>query len=190
MINEAMNDATGPEAIQENTLDDEGFEKYLDKLYMGEENNLIFSSEVDDEHPTTFADHDVVGFPPYLFDVCSTVGTDDILRATSIGANCPNIACNTSPQGSIAGTYHGADEQTHQIPKVDALNNAYVWIVHTNGIHHLAMVSCVCHGSHLLPMDLVACQLVPASLIKIHTLFSAQLMDAFCLSNLKLKAST
>ena len=39
----------------------------------------------------------------------------------------------------------------------NGLNNAYVNIVHTNGIHHLAMVSCVCHGPDLLPMDLIAC---------------------------------
>ena len=144
---------------------------------------------MDDENTITLADHDVVGLPSYLFDICSTVSTDDILRVTSIRADYSNMACDTSAQGSIARTDHGANEQTHQIPKVDALNNAYVQMVHSNGIHHLAMVSCMCHGSHLLPMDLVACQLVPASFVKICTLFSVQLMDAFNLSNLKLKAS-
>ena len=35
MMNEAMNDATSPEVIQEDTLDDKGYNKYLEKLYMG-----------------------------------------------------------------------------------------------------------------------------------------------------------
>ena len=29
-------------------------------------------------------------------------------------------------------------------PRVDALNNTYVRVLHTNGIHHLAMVTCLC----------------------------------------------
>jgi hypothetical protein len=41
-------------------------------------------------------------------------------------------------------------------PKADALNNTYVRIVHTNGIHHLAMVTCLCCGEHNVPLDLVA----------------------------------
>jgi hypothetical protein len=41
-------------------------------------------------------------------------------------------------------------------PKADALNNTYVCIVHTNGIHHLAMVTCLCHGEHNVPLNLVA----------------------------------
>ena len=51
------------------------------------------------------------------------------------------------------------------------------------------MVTCVCHGSELLPMDLVACRLVPASFVNIRTLFSVQLLDLFRLCNLELKAS-
>src|ERR1700733_11985191 len=75
------------------------------------------------------------------------------------------------------------------IPRADILNNTYVRIVHSNGIHHLAMVSCQCHGSDSLPLDLVACRLMPASFATIRTLFSAQLLDSFRLANLELKAS-
>ncbi|KAF8965105.1 hypothetical protein BDZ97DRAFT_1659385, partial [Flammula alnicola] len=62
-------------------------------------------------------------------------------------------------------------------------------MLHTNGIHHLAMVSCRCRGPDQLPVDLVACRLLPASFHRIRTLFSAQALDYFRLCNLELKAS-
>lgn len=74
-------------------------------------------------------------------------------------------------------------------PTADAFNNSYVRIVHTNGIHHLAMVSCRCRGLDLLPLDLVASRLLPASFQNIRTLFSAQVLDHFRVCNLELKAS-
>ena len=75
------------------------------------------------------------------------------------------------------------------IPNVDGLNNLYVRIVHTNGIHHLAMVTCTCHGADCLPLELVTCHLLPAIFDRICTLFSMQVLDAFWLANLELKAS-
>ena len=103
-------------------LDDEAFEKYLDDLHQREDNNepmddSEFFTEADDTAPVSFADADIVGFPPYLLDTVT----------------------------------FGADEDYQEIPKADAFNNGYVWIVHSNGIHHLAMVSCMCHGTGLLP---------------------------------------
>ncbi|PPQ94148.1 hypothetical protein CVT25_008016 [Psilocybe cyanescens] len=86
---------------------------------------------------------------------------------------------------------HANDTQSTQpsAPVADGLNNTYVQILHTNGIHHMAMVTCYCRGEHSVLMDLVACQLLPASFTKIRTLFSVQLMDHFRLCNLELKAS-
>ena len=43
------------------------------------------------------------------------------------------------------------------LPSRDAFDNSYVRIVHTNGIHHLALVSCQCCGPDFLPLDLIAC---------------------------------
>src|SRR5271155_4821479 len=61
-------------------------------------------------------------------------------------------------------------------------------VAYTNGLHNIcAMVSCECHGTDNLPLDLFAAQLLPASLKRIKTLFSAQVLDHFC--NLELKAS-
>lgn len=65
----------------------------------------------------------------------------------------------------------------------------YVRVVHTNGIHSIAMISCECRGHDVLPSDLIAARLLPASFERIRTLFSAQLLDHFRLCNLELKAS-
>ena len=39
----------------------------------------------------------------------------------------------------------------------------YVRVVHTNGIHDIAMISCSCQGSDQLADDLLASRLLPAS---------------------------
>ena len=58
--------------------------------------------------------------------------------------------------------YLGNEADVDCMPKepiwlgADALNNTYVCIVHTNGIHHLAMVTCHCHREHNVALDLVA----------------------------------
>lgn len=64
-----------------------------------------------------------------------------------------------------------------------------VRVVHTNGLHHITMINCLCRGEDYLPLDLFASQLLPASLKRIKTLFTAQVLDSFRLCNLELKAS-
>ncbi|PPQ80263.1 hypothetical protein CVT25_003702 [Psilocybe cyanescens] len=98
------------------------------------------------------------------------------------------------PQSRALGTLHVGDADTttaftESIPTADGLNNSYVRVVHTNGLHHLAMVSCSCRGANILPLDLMASRLVPTSFYHVCTLFSAQMLDFFRLSNLELKAS-
>lgn len=84
----------------------------------------------------------------------------------------------------VAGTGAGVD------PAIAALTVGSLHrVVHTNGVHHIAMVSCQCQGSDILPLDLFAAQLLPASLKRIKTLFTAQVLDQFRLCNLELKAS-
>jgi CxC2 like cysteine cluster associated with KDZ transposases len=92
-------------------------------------------------------------------------------------------AANINMDGNMQG-----DPEAAERPRSDALNNTYVRIVHTNGIHHLAMVSCHCDGQDVV-LDLVSSRLLPASFKRIRTLFTVQLMDYFRLCNLELKAS-
>ena len=65
----------------------------------------------------------------------------------------------------------------------------YVCVVHTNGIHNIAMISCECQGHDILPHDLLASRLLLTSFERIRTIFSAQLLDYFRLSNLEIKAT-
>jgi len=62
-------------------------------------------------------------------------------------------------------------------------------MVHTNGIHDIPLVSCECRGEDNLPFNLMSARLLPTSFKRIKTLFTAQLLDFFRLSNLELKAS-
>jgi hypothetical protein len=82
----------------------------------------------------------------------------------------------------------GADAGVNPARAAGVYNNV-CRVVHTNGLHHITIVRCTCHGDDVLPLDLFASQLLPASLIRIQTIFTAQVLDLFRLSNLELKAS-
>ena len=118
------------------------------------------------------AEADVEGFLSYL----ESPHTTDAATAANANTNADtfnvHMDCEEPPR-----------------PVADALNNMYVRIVHTNGIHHLAMVTCLCQGEQNIPLDLVASRLLPASFTRIRTLFKMPLMDYFHLCNLELKAS-
>jgi len=54
----------------------------------------------------------------------------------------------------------GLEPHIPVVPQQDALNNQYVQVVHMNGVHHIALVSCSCqghekndHGLDLCPVD-------------------------------------
>lgn len=65
----------------------------------------------------------------------------------------------------------------------------YIRVVHSNGLHRIAMISCQCNGEDVLPLDLFAAHLLPASFKRIKTLFTTQVLDMYRLCNLELKAS-
>ena len=92
------------------------------------------------------------------------------------------------PGPTSTSTLPGPDDPPSR-PISDGLNNSYVRVIHTNGIHHIGMVTCSCGGHDKIPLDLVASRLLPASFIRIRTIFTTQLMDYFRLCNLELKAS-
>ena len=87
---------------------------------------------------------------------------------------------NTGTAMAMATTFGGSN-----IPVM----GTYICVVHTNGIHNLAMISCECRGHDVLPCDLLAVGLMPASFQRIQTVFTAQVLDYFHLCNLELKAS-
>lgn len=165
---------THGETWEEERVADADFYQWLET---GHETESQHQYEGADDHSANAAEADIEGFDQYLgpvVDVAATSTVDDW----------------TGPEGNISGSANmdGTGDLPTR-PSADALNNSYVRIVHTNGVHHMAMVSCSCHGQNQIPLDLVASRLMPASFKRIRTLFTTGLLDYFRLCNLELKAS-
>lgn len=79
--------------------------------------------------------------------------------------------------------------QPFAIPLKDGLNNPYMRIIHTNGVHHLPLATCSCSGTDGLPFDLMHAGLMPTSFRRVRTLFTLAVLDQFRYSNLEMKAS-
>lgn len=74
-----------------------------------------------------------------------------------------------------------------QIPRQNDLRHNIVRIVHHNGIHHLALLTCACRGLENVCLDLMYRRLVVTSFVNHRTLFTADVLDYFRLVNLELK---
>lgn len=75
------------------------------------------------------------------------------------------------------------------LPRMDAMANDYVRIVHTNGIHYIPLVICHCRGITSRDTDLMYARLVPTSFIHYRTVFTTAVLDNYRLSNLECKTS-
>ena len=69
-------------------------------------------------------------------------------------------------------------------PNCDALSNQYVRVVHTNGIHHIALVACTCQGH-----EKIYAGWVPTSFVRVRTIFTTALLDHFRYCNLEMRSS-
>lgn len=100
----------------------------------------------------------------------------------------PNPYLSEYGAGASAGT--STDAGVDPALASATLGSMKIRVVHTNGLHNIPMVCCqLCRGQDALPLDLFAAQMIPASLKRIKTLFTAQVLDMFRLCNLELKAS-
>jgi hypothetical protein len=131
-------------------------------------------------------------FEDYDIDIDHpNVGEDDLNDVD----DCDEEDCDEEDEPEIENSYlHTADAGSgsgsgFSSPFSFGSLGTYIRVVHSNGLHHIAMINCLCHGEDVLPLDLFASQLLPASLKRIKTLFTAQVLDTFRLSNLELKAS-
>lgn len=88
---------------------------------------------------------------------------------------------------AAAGTL--SDVHTTAPPNVDAFNNKFVRIVHTNGVHHMSLSHCSCSGVDGLPASLMHAGFMPTSFKRVRTLFTLDVLDQFRYSNLEMKAS-
>ena len=81
------------------------------------------------------------------------------------------------------------DPDSEGRPERDALNNGYVRVVHINGIHHIALVSCSCRGQEKTITDLIYGGMLPTSFVRVRTLFTTALLDHFRYCNLELRST-
>jgi hypothetical protein len=150
---------------------DSAFFYHLDAVWRQGKGNITAENSFEDffdsndETEVEQANEDVHGFQPYLPNPNQTADAVPLANAAQPAAAVPTV------------------------PTADALNNSYIRVVHTTGIHHLAMVTCQCQGEHQIPLDLVNSNLLPTSFTNIRTLFTVQVLDYFRLCNLELKAS-
>ncbi|KAJ3551497.1 hypothetical protein NP233_g13070 [Leucocoprinus birnbaumii] len=89
---------------------------------------------------------------------------------------------------SPGGDYLGVNTPG-TIPRRDDFNNDYVRIVHTNGIHHRALVTCGCMGAENIHTDLMYWRYVPTTFSKYRMLFTTAVLDDYRLANLECKVS-
>jgi len=74
-------------------------------------------------------------------------------------------------------------------PNCDTLNNQYIRVVHTNGIHHIDLVLCTCQGHENITTDLIYAGWVPTSFVRVRTIFTASVLDHFRQCNLEMRSS-
>ena len=93
------------------------------------------------------------------------------------------------PAPGPASDAQSAGTSAPQAPGRDALNNQYVRVVHTNGIHHIALVCCSCRGQENIISDLFYACMVPTSFERIRTVFTTSVLDHFRYCNLEMRSS-
>jgi hypothetical protein len=95
--------------------------------------------------------------------------------------------CGTSE--TQGGTADMDAEIDNNMPRSDALDNPFIRVIHTNGIHSIAVVSCSCRGRENTHSDLMASRLIPTSFVRYQTMFTHAALDDFRLTNLECKVS-
>jgi len=167
--------------MEENLMID----SYIEEIY-GRSGEDIF--EPTDDEPDDHNSWVPASLPQYL-------SSDHLTGEVDSGRSSGHQRQNSNSENLEANEDSGFDGQVPfprvqfpgDFPNVSQI--MYVRIVHTSGIHHIGMVSCSCQGGDLLPMDLMAANLIPSSFKKIRTLFTAGLLDQYRLCNLEMKAT-
>ena len=73
--------------------------------------------------------------------------------------------------------------------KDDGAGNKFVTIVDVSGIHYLPVIPCDCQGAPDKYDQFLNCNLFPASFIQVRTVFTAEVLKDFRISNLECKTS-
>lgn len=158
--------------------------EHLDKgLDMDIDDDADFTHRLDSIYKKLYDSNEKTGettFDSYADDI--DIMGNDIEDMPPLPSNYIPAATNDPS----AAAFHS---QTPETPRNDALNNPYIRIIHTNGIHHIGVVYCTCRGMDMTHSDLMAAGFVPTSFTRYRTFFTHAVLDDFRLSNLECKAS-
>ena len=169
-------DWLGDEEREETT---EWNEHNIDQLDENFDEDIQASAGYLDRNLPTFATH----HPP-------THGTE---HGTEQARNMQCSATDSAalPRGGAPPMPGNADDgpATAAHPSRDSLYNAYVRVIHVNGVHHLALVTCTCLNADNIHANLLSCRLVPTTFKRYRTLFTGGVLDDFRISNLECKVS-
>ncbi len=150
--------------------------QYLDRLLEGRDVDEML--EGDEDHDITDTEADILDIDAGVKGFVGYVGVERL--------NSGSDPCS----GTHSHVPNSGEQNIPVAPQRDALNNQYVRVVHTNGLHHIALVSCSCRGQENMIMDLIFAQLIPTSFDRIRTLFTTALLDHFRYCNLDMKSSS
>jgi hypothetical protein len=103
-------------------------------------------------------------------------------KDTMLRDHSHDAACSMPNNVALSGTHENP-------PGRDSLHNAYVRVIHINGVHHLAMVTCTCLAADNIHANLLSCRLIPTTFTRYRTLFTAGVLDDYRISNLECKVS-
>ena len=194
---QVQNDATEQEKLSRGAWNNDGSSSHTDTAPDGkefetderrddiddDENFTQFSQRLDEMYKQTHTDENS---PDHEDDDEHDLPVDEL-------EDIPPLPDNYIPTSHEAAGDYVNDNlfslPSIEIPHVDALNNPYVRVVHTNGVHHIGLVYCTCRGKETTHADLMAAGLVPTSFERYKTIFTHGVLDDFRLTNLECKAS-
>jgi hypothetical protein len=161
---EYVNKADSASDPKQEASQDEATMRILDELLNGHNPDEVLEEDetndlVDSEADIQDVDAGTAGFTTYMHD--------------ALGADLAAPAQSSMPTP----------------PTCDALSNQYVRVVHTNGVHHIALVFCTCQGHEQITTDLIYARWMPTSFVRFRTIFTLAVLDHFCYCNLEMRSS-
>ena len=156
-----------------------------------EPDHLSEADPVQDQEKEAIYDNAAIQFLDHVLDGRNPdeiLEEDDDTEPVDTEADLEDTDAGTAGFTNYMHDQAGSDSAMPTAPSCDALSNQYIRVVHTNGIHHIALVSCTCRG-HDITTDLIYAGWVPTSFIRVRTIFTAAVLDHFRYCNLEMRSS-
>lgn len=178
-------------------IDNKVHSPVFDSIYNGAE--VIADREGDAEHQAEGQDKDTAGMD-VLDRLLAGENVDTLLeneyQTDDVDLEADLDDHDAGATGFIGYISHRSDAGSSSAstreplpPNHDGLQNQYIRVVHSNGIHHIGLLCCSCGGQDSMINDLFFAGMVPASFDRIRTLFTIAVLDQFRYCNLEMKSS-